>query len=86
MQQLPSASNADFAEEIGVADPEPAFSHHDLLCKDIYEKSSKGLERLGRFIQDRLGKRKGQTGRGTDTGIRLSPQSSGKTSKNAQTA
>ncbi|CAE7935954.1 unnamed protein product [Symbiodinium sp. KB8] len=58
MQQLSSASHADFVEEIGVADPEPAFSHHDLLCKDIYAKSSKGLERLGRFIQDREAREK----------------------------
>ena len=35
------------------ADPEPAFSHHDQLCKEIYAKSSRGLERLGRFIDNR---------------------------------
>ncbi|CAE7771553.1 unnamed protein product [Symbiodinium pilosum] len=48
-----SAAGAESSEEILRADPEPAFSHHDLLCKEIYAKSSKGLERLGRFLENR---------------------------------
>mmetsp|Transcript_60757 Transcript_60757/g.113587 ORF Transcript_60757/g.113587 Transcript_60757/m.113587 type:complete len:240 (-) Transcript_60757:168-887(-) len=29
----------------------PAFSHHDLVCEEIYAKSTKGLEQLARFIE-----------------------------------
>ncbi|CAE7329535.1 unnamed protein product [Symbiodinium natans] len=53
MQKPWSAPPDECAEDAGAAEPEPAFSHHDLLCKDIYAKSSKNLERLGRFMESR---------------------------------